>query len=218
MTRSHFVAATILSVMMACSDRERSDASGNPPMGSPAAAPQQEQRPATEQMAFDQIFIDNVIEHHQQGEKAGRIAIDRAQHAELKSMAQEKIATDEAQVAQLKEWRRAWYGLGDSPVAVFSKAESEQLPGASSTKEMAAHLDMLKSADPFDLAFIDAMIPHHQGAVEMAKAALDRAQHPEIKSLAATIARDEGKAIDMMREWRDAWYPNAQAMGESAKP
>ena len=41
----------------------------------------------------------------------------------------------------------------------------------------------------FDMArhFIEEMIPHHQDAVEMADLALARAEHPELRELAASI-------------------------------
>ena len=40
------------------------------------------------------------------------------------------------------------------------------------------------STAPYELQFIDTMIAHHQGAVEMAKPAVGKAHHPELKSLA----------------------------------
>src|SRR5438046_3099783 len=39
----------------------------------------------------------------------------------------------------------------------------------------------------FDRLFIDMMVPHHQGAIEMARLAQERAERPEIKQLAADI-------------------------------
>lgn len=218
MTHRHVALPALIVLVMACYDREPSDASNNQasaahPGSDVVAARGSQEEVDRQQMPFDQMFIDNMIEHHKEGQDASRIALDRAEHAELKSMAQEKIATDEAQIAQMKEWRRAWYGGASSMAA----KNEEQMPGASSTKAMKEHMDMLKSAEQFDLAFIDMMIPHHQGAVDMAKTALDQAQHAELKSLAATIARGEETGIEMMRKWRDEWYPNAQAMGEPSK-
>ena len=44
------------------------------------------------------------------------------------------------------------------------------------------------AAAPFDRQFIDMMVPHHEGAVEMAKIAQQRAQRPEIKQMADALA------------------------------
>ncbi|MBD2436110.1 DUF305 domain-containing protein [Nostoc sp. FACHB-110] len=61
----------------------------------------------------------------------------------------------------------------------------------------------------YDLRFIDAMIPHHQGAVEMAKEAQQKSQRPEIKKLADDIIKAQNQEINQMKQWRTAWYPKA---------
>jgi uncharacterized protein (DUF305 family) len=61
----------------------------------------------------------------------------------------------------------------------------------------------------YDLRFIDAMIPHHQGAVVMAKEAQQKSQRPEIKQLAEEIIKAQNQEISQMQQWRTAWYPKA---------
>jgi uncharacterized protein (DUF305 family) len=58
----------------------------------------------------------------------------------------------------------------------------------------------------YDLRFINEMIPHHEGAVLMAKDAQKNAQHPEIKTLAHNIIDSQEKEIAQMKAWRSAWY------------
>ena len=58
----------------------------------------------------------------------------------------------------------------------------------------------------FDLRFINAMIPHHQGAVTMAEDALSKSKRPEIKQLAQEIVKAQEAEIEQMQEWRQAWY------------
>lgn len=62
---------------------------------------------------------------------------------------------------------------------------------------------------PYDLQFIDTMITHHQGAIDMAKPCAANAQHAEIKTLCANIVRDQKKEIDEMKSWRDKWFAGA---------
>ncbi|MBD2597036.1 DUF305 domain-containing protein [Nostoc spongiaeforme FACHB-130] len=57
-----------------------------------------------------------------------------------------------------------------------------------------------------DQHFIEMMIPHHQGAVEMADIALQKSQRPEIKQLATAIKADQTKEIDQMKAWYKQWY------------
>ena len=56
----------------------------------------------------------------------------------------------------------------------------------------------------FDLMFIDMMTPHHEGAVVMAKEALTKAEHSEIKKLARQIIDAQEKEIAQMNEWKAA--------------
>jgi uncharacterized protein (DUF305 family) len=57
-----------------------------------------------------------------------------------------------------------------------------------------------------DRAFIDVMVPHHQSAVEMAKLALERAEHDELRRLASDIIAAQEREIAQMREWRREWF------------
>ncbi|PIG90577.1 DUF305 domain-containing protein [Gloeocapsopsis sp. IPPAS B-1203] len=61
----------------------------------------------------------------------------------------------------------------------------------------------------YDLRFIDAMIPHHQGAVEMAQEALEKSQRAEIRELATEIIAAQQREITQLQQWRQAWYPQA---------
>jgi uncharacterized protein (DUF305 family) len=65
-----------------------------------------------------------------------------------------------------------------------------------------------KTGDAFDQAFLDDMVIHHQGAVEMAKLAQDNAGHQEIKDLAGRIIEAQNKEIEDMRSWRTYWFGN----------
>ncbi len=52
-----------------------------------------------------------------------------------------------------------------------------------------------------DVDFRTHMIPHHQGAIEMAKVALQHAKDPETKKLAETITVDQEREIAEMQAW-----------------
>ncbi|MBI2621200.1 MAG: DUF305 domain-containing protein [Candidatus Levybacteria bacterium] len=62
-----------------------------------------------------------------------------------------------------------------------------------------------KTGDDFDKAFIEQMIPHHRGAIEMAKLAQQNASHDEIKNLADDIIKAQTSEINMMTEWQKSW-------------
>jgi uncharacterized protein (DUF305 family) len=63
------------------------------------------------------------------------------------------------------------------------------------------------SAVPFDQAFIDAMIPHHREAIEMAEAAKDRGlTQPDLQTIADDIIASQQREIDQMLGWREQWF------------
>ena len=63
-----------------------------------------------------------------------------------------------------------------------------------------------KTGDDFDKAFLSEMIVHHQGAVQMAQAALSNAKHAEIKQLAQGIINAQTSEITQMQQWQKTWY------------
>jgi uncharacterized protein (DUF305 family) len=58
----------------------------------------------------------------------------------------------------------------------------------------------------YDDRFIDLMIPHHEGAVAMARDAREKAQHPELRAFADSVIAAQEREIRQLEEWRRAWY------------
>lgn len=52
-----------------------------------------------------------------------------------------------------------------------------------------------------DADFVRGMIPHHQGAIDMAKIVLAHGKDPELKKLANGIVAEQEKEIAVMRAW-----------------
>jgi uncharacterized protein (DUF305 family) len=171
-----------------------------------------QQVPETGSGQFDEMFINMMVPHHQGAIEMAKIAQQRAQHPEIKQMADGIISSQQSEINQMKTWKEQWYGSSDTPpMSAMPMLEGMSgMGGAGHTMDMQADVDQLKNApEPFDLAFIDAMIPHHQSAIDAGKQALSQATHPEIKQLAQNIIDAQQKEIDQMKAWRAAWYPNA---------
>jgi uncharacterized protein (DUF305 family) len=60
---------------------------------------------------------------------------------------------------------------------------------------------------PFDRAFIDAMVPHHREAIEMAKAAKSRGlTQSDLRKIANDIIASQQSEIEQMLGWREQWF------------
>lgn len=62
-----------------------------------------------------------------------------------------------------------------------------------------------KSGDEFDKTFIEMMISHHEGAIDMAKLIPARAKHDEVKKLGEAVISAQTKEIIDMRQWQKDW-------------
>jgi uncharacterized protein (DUF305 family) len=79
---------------------------------------------------------------------------------------------------------------------------------ASMEAEMAAMISFLegKTGDALDKAFLDEMIIHHEGAVEMAQSVLRSSQRPELRAFAQEIISAQSQEIEKMKKWNTEWF------------
>lgn len=93
-------------------------------------------------------------------------------------------------------------GLGVG-YSLKGKYESSEQKVASSAHQMP---DGSMMGQNIDQHFIVQMIPHHEGAIEMAKVALERSKRPEMLSLAKAIIEAQTREITDMKLWYESWF------------
>jgi uncharacterized protein (DUF305 family) len=165
-------------------------------------------------MEFDRMFIDMMVPHHQAAIEMALVAQEKAEHPELKQMADQIIADQEREVGQLKTWRQQWYGSDVTPPMSEMPMLSDMsgMGHESMTMDMTTDIEKLNTTtEPFDLMFIDLMIDHHQMAVDAGMMAEQQATREEIRDLARTIVESQQKEIEQMKAWRLEWYGSADA-------
>jgi uncharacterized protein (DUF305 family) len=88
-------------------------------------------------------------------------------------------------------------GMGDMDMSEMSMAEM-----------MTVMNDELgtKTGEEFEIAFLEGMIDHHVGAVDMAELVLKNTERPELVQLANEIIEAQEGEIELMREWQQAWF------------
>jgi uncharacterized protein (DUF305 family) len=161
------------------------------------------------QAPFDQLFIDMMVPHHLGAVEMARVAQGRAEHAEILSLADDILRSQNSEIDQMRAWRQAWYGSGETPptTAMPMLHEMNGQVMSMGTMNMAEDVEQLRNApEPFDRAFIDAMIPHHQSAIDAAQIAQRQAVRQEIKDLATAIVSAQQREIEQMQNWRLSWY------------
>ncbi|CAM8625751.1 DUF305 domain-containing protein [Candidatus Planktophila dulcis] len=67
-----------------------------------------------------------------------------------------------------------------------------------------SHASTLKNLGMSEIMFAQAMIPHHQQAIEMSNMALKNGASPEVKKLAKEIIAAQGKEISQLKYWLTA--------------
>ena len=65
-----------------------------------------------------------------------------------------------------------------------------------------------KTGDELDRIFLEDMIVHHQGAVDMAIIIKENTERPELKAFAQEIIDVQDQEINMMKSWLAEWFMN----------
>ncbi len=139
----------------------------------------------------DRAFVAEMVPHHESAVEMAQIAVERGSSAFVKELAEDIIQTQTAEIATLRSEDE---GLDTAGVEVGSLGVPEHMMG------MDGDVATLKTAKPFDAAFLKLMIPHHEGAIEMANAELAKGEDRELRALAEDIKGAQRREIADMKE------------------
>ena len=139
----------------------------------------------------DNDFAAMMKTHHMGALEMAQVEVAQGQDPQLKQMAQKMIDAQQQEIAQLNSFLSGHqaHGGGDA----FHKAVMSQMNNMK--------MDMDHSGS-IDKQFAQMMIPHHQGAIDMAKAYLKAGAHEEqLKTMANKIIADQQKEINELQTW-----------------
>jgi uncharacterized protein (DUF305 family) len=143
----------------------------------------------------DRAFIADMVPHHRSAVQMAKIAQKRGQSAFVQQLATDVVRT---QTQEIDVMRSEDHKLAGAGIAKGSLAVAEHMMG------MNGDVASLKTAKPFDRAFVAMMIPHHEGAVVMAKVELAKGKDAKLKTLAQNIITAQQREIAAMRKHQGA--------------
>lgn len=144
----------------------------------------------------DRAFLATMSAHHAGGVALGEIAQERGENPETRKLGR---AVETAQSRELEQMQTAYEDLFGEPLTVDRGPDPA--------------IAALEEAQEFDRDFYDALIPHHQEAIEMAREEVAGGQNPELIQLAQSIIETQSQEIEDMNTWREKYYGSASPAG-----
>ncbi|MGX1761887.1 DUF305 domain-containing protein [Streptomyces lydicus] len=203
-------AATSALVLAACGsnngDSGGDGRSGHGSAAKPVASPSA-QDPAGTPNAADVAFAKGMIPHHRQAVEMADLAVTRAASPRVKELAEKIKKAQAPEIKTMSGWLTAWGeqvpeempGMDHSAHSTHSAhSEMPDMKGMQGMKEMDALKK--KSGSGFDTSFLEMMIGHHRGAVQMAGTEKDKGAYGRAKTLAAGIIKAQNAEIAQMNK------------------
>jgi uncharacterized protein (DUF305 family) len=152
----------------------------------------------------ERAFLAAMVEHHVVGAEMARLAQRRGDAPVILRLAGSIIETYEREILAMDEMHRRLFGVEFVP--------DDGAPARLGLSPQEAALDdaeafaTLERARLFDLAFLDAMVAHHRGAIALAEATLRAGADPALRLLAESTVDARGDEVEAMSEFRAARF------------
>lgn len=192
-----FTAAVIAVTLAGCGAAEEGDAGSSGHAGGPPGGPAAPAGQAGHNQA-DVAFVRGMNPHHGQAVEMAQAARSRAQSPQVKELAGRIEAAQGPEIATMQGWLTRW-----GAAAPHSGMEGMDHAGGAGMGQMmsAEEMDRLSTASgaEFDRMFLEMMIQHHQGAVEMARTEVATGKNADAVRLARHIIDSQQAEIGQMR-------------------
>mgnify|MGYP003346517603 CR=1 FL=1 len=140
-------------------------------------------------------YAQGMIPHHAQAIEMARLVPDRSTNDDVRALAAAIEAAQGPEITELQGWLRDW---GQKVPPADGDHDMSEYPAMTMTGMLsAADMRRLEGADgtEFDRLFLEFMVLHHEGAVEMAEDEVAGGKAPETVEQAERVIRDQTAEI-----------------------
>ncbi|MFD1146898.1 DUF305 domain-containing protein [Saccharothrix hoggarensis] len=196
--------AVVLAVLAGCT----SQTEDKPPIIAPQGPGEQAQTLSPDDFGTDRWvapseadlkYVARMIVHHKQALDMSALAPERAQNETVKGLASRIHDTQGPEIGAMEQWQRQYaerapeHGhSGDLP-----EVDHGSMPGMASDEQLAA-LAAARGAD-FDRLFLQLMIAHHEGALQMAIELLSSGTDVRVEEMANDVVASQTDEIERMK-------------------
>ncbi|GAA1804777.1 hypothetical protein GCM10009682_28090 [Luedemannella flava] len=130
---------------------------------------------------IDLMFVTDMIPHHRQAVEMAVMARTRAEDTRILDLAASIEQSQGDEITLMSGWLRSWGKKVPQPDQMHTAHGSGMLTHADMEDLKAAH------GTKFDEMFVDMMIRHHEGAIEMAETTKENGKNPAVRALATNV-------------------------------
>lgn len=139
---------------------------------------------------YDLRFLDGMIAHHMGAIDMAKVTKEKSKNPILIDLTNNIIDLQEKEIKQMYAWKKEWY---DNSLEV-------------NMNDYSMNPNLGEYDQKFDLRFINAMVAHHNMAIEMSKDAQKKSYRNEILNIAGSIIFNQSQEVDFLNELRFKEY------------
>ncbi len=171
------------------------------------------EQPAKSGNDADQAFLQAMVPHHESAVEMAQVVVEKGEHQDAQDLGRSIIKSQSEEIAQMGKLHTEAFDSEIAPEEMAAEKLGLSMEEAGMHGGANSGAKKVEEGPIVDKAFIDEMIPHHQGAILMARAEQEKGENAEIKALAAAIIAEQTKEIEQMNSWRKKWYGTESPAG-----
>lgn len=139
---------------------------------------------------YDLRFLRAMISHHLGAIEMANNAITNSDNDEVKNISKKIVSSQNLEIALMGEWKKEWY----------NDVKEVKLGDFSLTRNLGT------KDEKYNLRYLNAMIVHHEGAIDMCKDVLVKSTRNQVLTLCNDIISSQSQEIEEMSKLRAKLY------------